>query len=269
MFRSTTSRTTLAIAIAVLLTAPAVRADRLSDKDVKALIERIDNERDRFEDQLDGKLKRAILSSPRGEVNVEQFLDDLQENVDRLKERFTADSSASAEVSTLLLQGSAIYRFMSTQPADLDGASEWNRLAASLRQLAAAYGTTVPVPDGQQVRRMNDREVKKAAEALAESADRFKKDLDTVLKSDATVDKARREAAVKELDGLKQDAKKLASLVGDGRPASGEAKALLDRAARVRVASSAWPLTPAAKTAWAPVESGLDNVARAFDLPAR
>ena len=91
MFRSTTTRTTLAIAIAVLLAAPAVRADRLSDKDVKALIERIDNERDRFEDQLDGTLKRAILSSPRGEVNVEQFLDDLQENVDRLKERFTAE----------------------------------------------------------------------------------------------------------------------------------------------------------------------------------
>ena len=43
-----------AVFTAMLWTTPAAAADRLSDKDVKALIERIDNERDRFEDQLDG-----------------------------------------------------------------------------------------------------------------------------------------------------------------------------------------------------------------------
>ena len=167
---------TAGVAAAVLLGAmPALLADRLSDRDVKALIERIDDERDRFEDQLDGELKRSILRTPGREVNVERYLDDLQDNVDRLKERFTGDYAAGEEVTTVLRQGSEIQRFMATKAPNLDGASEWNRLAASLKQLAAVYGTTMPLRDGQQARRLNDKEVRKAADGIAESADRLKK----------------------------------------------------------------------------------------------
>jgi hypothetical protein len=249
--------------------APTLFADRLTDKDVKALIERIDNERDRFEDQLDGKLKRDIVRGPNGEVNVERHLDDLQENVKRLKERFTSEYAASAEVTTLLRQGSDIGRFMAAQPPNLDGASEWNRLAASLRQLAEVYSTTLPLPEGQQARRMNDREVQEAAEAVAESADAFKKHLDTALKNDKTVQKPTRDAAVKEVEALKQDAKKLASLLGGGRPSSGEAKALVERAARIRAAATGRPSSPELKSWWGAVETGLETVARAFAIPAR
>jgi hypothetical protein len=261
---------TASAAVAVLmLMAPAASADRLNDKDIKQLLERIDNERDRFEDQLDGKLKRSIIRGRGGEVNVERYLDDLQDNVDKAKERFTPQYAASAEVTTVLRQASDIHRYMSTLPPNFDGASEWNRLSASLGDLAANYATTLPMPEGQQARRLNDREVRKAADDMAKGADSFKKELDSTLKKDKTIDKATREAAVGEAAGLKEDARKLASLVGDGRPASGEAQALLQRAARLRTASSGRTLSPAAQSAWGSVESGLDKVAQAFSLPAR
>lgn len=258
-----------AVLFAALPMSAATAADRLRDKDVAALIERIDHERDRFEDQLDGKLKRSILRRPDGEVDVERYLDDLQENVDKLKDRFTTQYAASAEVTTVLRQGADIQRFMSTQPPGLDGASEWNRLATSLGQLAAAYSTAFPVPDGTSARRMNDGEARKAANDVAKSADRFKKELDSALKSNKAISEATRDAAVSEADALKHEAQKLASTIGDDKPASGEAQAVLARAAAIR---SAWPgqrLSPAAKTAWGVVESGIDLVAQAFALPAR
>ena len=91
---SGTTRATIPVLAALmailLLVAPAASAERLNDKAVKQLLERIYNERDRFEDQLDGKLKRSILRGPSGgEVNVEKYLDDLQENANNLKDRFT------------------------------------------------------------------------------------------------------------------------------------------------------------------------------------
>jgi hypothetical protein len=258
-----------ALSLMALVAAPAVEAERLSDKDVKSLIERIDHERDRFEDQLDGKLKRSILRGAGGEVNVERYLDDLQENVNKLKERFTSAYSASAEVTTVLRQGSDIQRFMSSQPPDLDGASEWNRLAASLASLASAYGAAMPLGEGRQARRLNDREVRLAADAVAETADRFKKNLDASLKNDKTVDKPGRDAAVREADALKQEAKKLSSALGDGRPASGEAKALLDRVAKIRASSSGRTLSPAAQKAWSAVESEIDKIAQGFNFPAK
>jgi hypothetical protein len=151
----------------------------------------------------------------------------------------------------------------------LDGASEWSRLAASLVDLAAAYGTTLPLPDGQQARRLNDTEVRRGADDLAKSADRFKKELDSSLKKDKTIDKATREASVKQADDLKRDAQRLSSTVGDGRPASGEAQALLQRASAMRAAASGRPLSPSAQTAWGSVESGVDRIAEAFGLPPR
>ena len=158
---------------AILATMPVLLADRLTDRDVKALLERIDEERDRFEDQLDGKLKSSVLRGPSGEVNVARFLDDLQENIDKMKERFKPEYAASAEVTTVLRQASDIQRFMSKQPANFDGASEWNRLNGSLSELAAAYQATLPLPEGQSARRITDREVKLAAEELEKTADSF------------------------------------------------------------------------------------------------
>ena len=114
---------------------------------------------------------------------------------------------------------------------------------------------------------MNDGELKKTADELSKSADTFKKELDSSLKKDKTIDSATREAAVQEADGLKKDAKKVGSLVGDGRPASGEAKALLQRAAGMQAAISGRTLSPAAQSAWGDFQGGLDKVAQAFDMP--
>ena len=238
-----------AVLLAVLVAAPVAAAERPNDKDVKQLLDRIYQERDRFEDQLDGQLKHSTLRGPQGEVAVDQYLDDLQENCNRLKDRFNGDYAASAEATTVLRQGSDIQRFMAGQPPNFKGASEWNRLAASLGELAAAYGTTFPLAEGAAARRVNDREMKQTAEDVANAADRFKKELDSSLKQDKSVDQATRENALKDVDGVKNAAKALASRVGDGNPASGEAKTLVDRVAATQASSTVRPLSPAAKTA--------------------
>ena len=269
MFHGKQTRTTItagAALMAILLVAPAASADRLTDKDVKELLERIDNERDRFEDQLDGKLKRSIIRGPGGEVNVEKYLDDLQENVDKLKGRFTAQYAASAEVTTVLRQASDIHRYMSTLPPSFDGASEWNRLAASLGTLAAVYGTMLPLSEGQQGRRLNDGEVRKAADDIAKGADRFKKELDSSLEegqghrqcharshrqrgrrleagcAEAGVPRRRRPAGVRRSAGAAPTRRK-------------------SPGGRIRAY-----LSPAAQTAWQLVDSGLDKVAQGFGL---
>lgn len=245
----------------------APTGERLNDKDVKELLDRIDNNRDRFEDQLDGKLKRSIIRGPNGEVNVEKYLDDLQENMDKLKGRFTPSYAASAEVTTVLRQGTDIQRYMSTLPPNFDGASEWNRLAASLGELAASYGTALPLPEGQQARRLNDGEVKKTAEAISKNADAYRKQLDATLKKDKTIDKATRENAVKDAATLKDDAKRLGALVGEGKPASGEAKALLQQVAAIQSANAGRNLPPAVLTAWGAIQGDLAKISQAFGIP--
>jgi hypothetical protein len=263
----------LAIALllmAGLMAAPQTpAANRLSDKQVKALIEQIDHQRDRFEDQLDGDLKDRILRSPTGEVNVSRFLDDLQENVHNLESRFTSEYGAGMETTTLLKQGTTIQRFMATQPPNFKGASEWNALSASLGQLAAAYGTSFPYAEGAPVRRMNDRETAGAAKAMAKAADTYRKSLDQALKADKTVAPASRQAAVGEAETLKKEAETLASRVNDGKPATGEATQLLEHARRIDSAAASLPLGPNVKRDWDAVMKPLETIAQSFGVTAR
>ena len=248
--------------------APAPTPARISDRQTKELIEKINHERDRFEDQLDGGLKRSVLRTASNEVDVERFLDDLQNNVGRMKDRFTGDYGAGSEVKTVLVQGSAIQRFMATQPPSMKGASEWNQLASSLGQLASAYGADFPTAPDAAVRRITDREVVTAANQAAQAADRYKKMLDQSLKMDKTFSLADRQAAVKEAEELKREAKQVESRVKDNKPATGEVSQLLQRAQQIQTASAGLPLSPNAKAAWAGVMKPLETVAHGFNVPA-
>ena len=71
--------------------------ERLSDKDVKTLIDQVDEGRDKFEGNLDGQFKGSTVRGPSGETKVAGALQDYQDNTQKLKDRFTPDYSASAE----------------------------------------------------------------------------------------------------------------------------------------------------------------------------
>jgi hypothetical protein len=246
------------------LAAPAAAqsGQRLADKDVKAIIEDVDHARDRFEDQLDGKIKDAILRGPRGEVSVKDYLDDLQENVKKLKERFSNTYSASSEAAVVLRQGSDIHNYIKAQPREIKGGSEWDRMALDLGRLAEAYGTTFPLPSGAAVRRINDHEVASAADAVAKQADRIK----SAVGHDSAVPKPQREAVRHDLDTLKKQAGVVKSRAADSKPGSAEARQLLDTVDKLRGFFESTQLQPATTTEWNALRDPLEKLTQAYRL---
>ena len=249
----------------VLGAIPVFAADRLTDRDVKALVARIEDGRDKFDNALDDKFKNDILRGPGGEVDVKRFLNTFQESIDRLEESIKPGYAGSTEAGTLLRQGSAIDRYFRQHPGGTKGESEWNRLASDLKVLAAAYGSGFPVADNATFRRIGDRELADSVKALASSAEQLKKALDSDLKKDASIDKASREAIVSEADQLSKDAKALRDRVKDGKPSSAEADEVLTRAGKLQTFIQGHK-GPAAGNAWAAVSSQLENVAAAYQV---
>ena len=260
----------LLLALASLGWSPALASDRLTDKDVKALVSKIEEGRDRFDDALDDKLKRDIVRGPSGEVNVEHFLNDFQENIDRLEERLKPEYAASAEAATLLRQATVIDRFFRQQPTGTRGESEWNRLATDLKTLARAYGADFPLGPDAPVRRVGDRELATTIDQVAKTATELKESLDTDLKNVATVDQSARAAIVGEADQLSKDAKTLRDKVKDGKPSSAEAEQMLARAAKMQSFIGSNPV-PTSASAWAGTSERLESVASAYgsSWPAR
>ena len=246
-----------------LLSVPAlaqVRPERMSDKDVKILIDQVDEGRDKFEGNLDGKFKGSIVRGPNGETKVEAALQDYQDNTQKLKDRFTPEYAASAEVATVLKQSTAIDTFMQGSPSAMKGRSEWDRQAASLKHLAEAYGTTFPVPDGATVRRMNDKETAGVATAIATAADRFKSDVDKT-KTLAEAREGRRQEGHR---GAGEQANAVKSRAGEGKPATGEVRQLVEQAAKLQTFVGANPIPT--MTNWQAVQTSLAKLQQAFGL---
>ena len=257
---------TLTFALSTALaTAPSLVAqtpERLTDRDVSALIETVDQGRDRFEDQLDGKVKDNILRGPAGEVNVSRFLDDFQENVKRLKDRFKPDYAASTEAANVLRQGTAINGFMKQQSASLKGSSEWDHLAGSLTRLAAVYSTKFPLEGDAPVRRINDGEAAKAAEMIAEHADQFK----NAVNKEATLARPAKDALKNVADLVKESAKTLRSRLSDSKPATAEAKLLFEALSKFDASAKGAGLSGSALSMMGTMRAPLATLQQAFGV---
>jgi len=250
-----------ALALCPLLLVAQMPPPRLSDKDIKTLIEQIDENRDKFEGNLASSLKDAKLRGPNGETDVSKYLDDYKDNVHKVKDRFSDDYSASTELQTVLSQATRIDTYMKNSAPTVKGRSEWDREAASLKSLAEAYGTTFPMPDGAPVRRMNDKETSESAQALADAADKFKDNID----KNSTISKADRDAGKKEADALKKLAENVKSRTGDGKPSTSEFQQLLTQTAKVQNWIDAHP-APAAAADWTDVTNQMTKLRQAFGL---
>jgi hypothetical protein len=235
--------------------------ERLSDKDVKVLIDQVNEGRDKFEGNLDGNFKGSTLRGPAGETKVSGALQDYQDNVKKLQERFKSDYAASAEVATVLKQSTQIDTFMKSSVSGMKGRSEWDRQVVNLKRLAVSYGTTFPLPDGAAVRRMNDQETAAVAESIGTAAGRFKDDIG---KADS-LPKPARDAAKKDVELLINQTNAVKSRLNDGKPATAEVRQLVEQAGRVSAFVGANPI-PAAAENWKAVHASLDKLKQAFGL---
>jgi hypothetical protein len=251
------------IAAALMLAASAAAAqtgERLSDREVKAILEEVDTGRDKFEGNLDGGFKGSTIRGPNGETKVAGALQDYQDSTQKLMQRFTAEYSASGEVTTVLKQSMQIDAFMKGPSSPAKGRNEWDRQTAILKRLAEAYGTTFPLPDGATVRRINDKEAADAAGAVATQAEEIKRAAD----ADKTLPKPAKEALKTELEAVVKQAKALQSRLKDGKPASGDARALKEKIAALTAEGRQLP--PTVLTGVGALRAPLSKLDQAFGV---
>jgi hypothetical protein len=246
---------------AIALAAPGAATqilDRPTDNDLKALVESVDDARDRFEDQLDGKVKNGIVRSAKGEVQVTSALDDFQRDLDNLKGRFSNDYAASAEAQTVLRRANLLQEIMAAQPAGIKGASEWDKLRGELRKLAAAYAAEFPLPEGAVARRINDQEAAGAVAMLIEQAELFK----DAVGADKVLAKADKDAIKAQTADFTKQAKLLQSRLKDHKPATAEMRVFGEKFAAL--APEGRQLPAAALRAIGAMRAPMDKLNQAF-----
>jgi hypothetical protein len=260
-------RTLATLAVALVLPLGAAGAERMTDEQVKKLIEDIDDgyrtwRQDLKKDNLDD----AVITSAERTIKVKDFLKDFDQAIDVLKGRFKPEYAASLEVMALLRRGSDVE--LRNRRQSQTRSSAWPALGAKLEALAHAYGFAWPVESMTvQAVRLNDGELGGKVEQMEKAAKQLQSETEKAAKANKSIDKTTRGTLKSSIQQLELTAKDVRSRIKDDRPASVEVGQLLSQTTKVKESLTKLSLPSAGLPAWQGIESGNEALARAYQLP--
>ncbi len=115
---------------------------RISDKQVKKLLEQLKKDTGKFRKSLDSSLDRSRLNGTNREDDINKFLKDYEDATERLYSRFKDNKSVSSDVEAVLDGAVQIDSFMGRQSLRGRAERDWDKVRQDLRQLADAYNVT-------------------------------------------------------------------------------------------------------------------------------
>ena len=250
MTRRTVPTLVVAFGVATLGVASAAQSARMPDKEVKALMETIDKDVERFIKAMAPEYRKATIRSATGEVDVGAYLKDLEDHVKKMKTRFGSKYSASTEVLAFLRHTDPIRARHARGAALFGGAAEWPRLDGDVARLSAEYGIRWGTdPDAWQARRVSTDELMQELGSLGRTVKDFRKALENAAKQ-AGVAKSESKAVLDTVKRMEKVAKDIEKAVGKGADATGalalfgssmdEAKRFVDERGLSAAVASSW-----------------------------
>lgn len=253
--------TVLAIALAV--PAGAARAERLTDEQIRGLLEDLDRAGQTWKKDLEREdVDKQVITSAERSVSVKAFLKDFEKAVDTAKSRFSSTNVADTEVLAVLRLGSDVEARSRRQGGT--PWSSWVPLGAKLEALAGAYGVAWPIQSMDVAGgRVNDAAVVAKLDQLAVAAGRLRTEAEAAAKADKAIDKPSRDSLKASIQLMERLAKDVRSLTKSDRPASREVDQLLAEVGKVEATLTRMSIL-SRMGAWQAVDASAQVIARAF-----
>jgi len=261
--------------------AQAQRPYRLSENDLKRLIDRLEQHTDQFRKSLDSSLDRSSLDGSRAEDRINDFVKDFEAATDRLKERFDDNQSASATVQEVLDRAAHIDRFMVNHHLSGRVSEDWMRVRADLDELASTYSVAWnwPVvavtisPDApiveRHARRINDSDVKAIISRIDAQAERFRHSLRDALNHSRFNHTGAEDDINAFVKNFEKATDRLKDHFGKHNAATDDAEEVMRRAARIDAFMRAHELSSRAQEDWQALRRNLDELAAAYNVSWR
>jgi hypothetical protein len=115
---------------------------RISDKEVKKLMQQLKKDAGKFRKSLDSSLDRSRLNGTNREDDINAFLKNYEDATERLYSRFKDNKSVGADVEAVLDGAAEIDRFMTRRLASEKAQRDWGAVRQDLRRLAEAYNVS-------------------------------------------------------------------------------------------------------------------------------
>ena len=121
---------------------------RLSDHDLKGLMERTQHDADRFRHSLHEELEHAHWEDKRDRESMNSAASEFERATDRLRDHFHNGNARPEDIQEVLTRGATIDSFIVGRGLMPRAKSDWVALRGDLDQLAGAYNINWQWPAG-------------------------------------------------------------------------------------------------------------------------
>jgi hypothetical protein len=128
--------------IGLVSTATTQSLYRISEKEMKDLLARIEKQAENFRGSLKSALNHSDIDHSKQEDRINDFVKAFEEATEKLKHHYSDKNTASADVEEVLTRAARIDSFMERHHLSPRAESDWAALRKSLDALADAYSVT-------------------------------------------------------------------------------------------------------------------------------
>lgn len=247
--------------------ASAQEPARLSDDEMKKLLESINDRTGKFRDAVERGTRKGKLDTRLPDQDINRFVKDFEDSTGRLKDRFNSKRSASADVEEVLRRAATIDGFMKRHPVVTGADAEWLALRGDLDQLVRAYNVSWRWDDSSAApERLSDSQVKVVLEELSSNTGEFRSNLEKSLKQDPSVERQVRDNVNQTVKTFKGDADRLKGRMKE-KDFPTQLEQVLRLAASVDRFMKGRPESDRAQGDWRRVRRNLEQLAQSYKLP--
>lgn len=258
----------LAIANAGTAMASEQRPYRLSDQQLKDLVNRIDTHRDAFQASFDRAIDRSPIANSLESDQIDTSMKYFKQATDLLHDRVNDRQSGMADAENVLRRASVIDGFMMSNPLETAVQSGWRVLRADLNDLAHAYAVTWDWSAASEngPYRVDDRQVEQLLKQIGEKAGRFDQGLDRAFASVRTDDRRGKDELRQSVKDLKQTTDRLRDRVDGRQSTTFDVEEVLRRGVGIDGLMQRYRLSAQAERDWLSLRGDLDGLARAYHV---
>ena len=235
-----------------MATAGQQRPYRVSDQQLKDLVNRIDTHEQAFRSSFERAIDRSPIKNSPTADQAGRSMKDFNEAADQLRDRVNDGQSVTSDAENLLRRASAIDSLMTRTQFEAPAQRDWQALRLDMNDLTRAYGIAWNWSAASQTMpaRVNDNQIKQLLKTIGQKADTFDKGLDRAFVN-STYDAGRGKDEIRQsVKDLKQATDRLRDRVNGRQANTLDAEEVLRRGASIDSFMQRYQLSAQAEQNW-------------------
>ncbi len=251
------------------------RPNRVSDRQVSSILQRLERSSSRFRGTLDTALDRSRIDGTRAEDDLNSMARDFDNATSQLKDRFGQRRAVAADINNVLQRAAPINDFMNRNGVNAQTRNAWAPVRTDLNALANAYSVswqwnrqTLPPVNTSQSPRLSDSQLNQLIRRIETGGNTFRSSLANAFaqrRYDGTNSESNVNDAVRD---FKNATDQLRSRFTTRQLVGGDVEHLLEHATPIDTYMRNNRLTNRAENDWSTLRTDLNTLAGAYNLSA-